>query len=222
MRQASYARDVGDQLAIEPRTRAERRERATDDTRSRILDAARDCLLDDGYASLSTRHVADIAEVPLSQIHYHFGSKQRLILAVLEAENDRLLARQRAMFGGPEPLWQQWERACDFLDEDLASGYVRILQEMIAAGWSDAEVASAVRQYVAGWQHLLADVADREGHRLGWLGSFTPAEIAALMSLPFLGAEEAILLGFEEDTLPARSALRKIGTIIRALEERGS
>ena len=42
------------------------------------------------------------------------------------------------------------------------------------------------------------------------------------MGLPFLGAEEAILLGFEEDSLPARSALRKIGTIIRAIEERGS
>jgi AcrR family transcriptional regulator len=213
---------VADQLATEPRTRAERRERATADTRSRILEAARDCLLADGYANLSTRHVAEVAEVPLSQIHYHFGSKQRLILAVLEAENDRLLARQRAMYGGPEPLWQQWERACDFLDEDLASGYVRILQEMIAAGWSDAEVASAVRQYVAGWQHLLAEVAEREGHRLGGLGSFTPAEVAALMSLPFLGAEEAILLGFEEATLPARSALRKIGTIIRAIEERSS
>ena len=222
MRQASYAREVADQLATEPRTRAERRERATADTRSSILEAARDCLLADGYASLSTRHVADVAEVPLSQIHYHFGSKQRLILAVLEAENDRLLARQRAMYGGPEPLWQQWERACDFLDEDLASGYVRILQEMIAAGWSDAEVASAVREYVAGWQHLLAEVAEREAPRLGGLGSFTPAEVAALMSLPFLGAEEAILLGFEEDTLPARSALRKIGTIIRAIEERGA
>ncbi len=222
MRQPSYAREVADQLATEPRTRAERRERATADTRSRILEAARDCLLADGYASLSTRHVAEVAEVPLSQIHYHFGSKQRLILAVLEAENDRLLARQRAMYGSPEPLWQQWERACDFLDEDLASGYVRILQEMIAAGWSDAEVASAVRQYVAGWQHLLAEVAEREGHRLGGLGSFTPAEVAALMSLPFLGAEEAILLGFEEATLPARSALRKIGTIIRAIEERSS
>ena len=41
---------------------------------------------------------------------------------VLEAENARLLERQRAMFGGPEPLWRQWERACDFLDEDLAVG----------------------------------------------------------------------------------------------------
>ena len=53
-----------------------------------ILAAARDCLLADGYANLSTRRVAEAADVPLSQIHYHFGSKQQLILAVLEAEND--------------------------------------------------------------------------------------------------------------------------------------
>ena len=71
--------------------------------------------------------------------------KLQLILAVLAAENERLLERQRAMFDAPEPLWVRWELACDFLDTDVASGYVRILQEMIAAGWSDAEVAASVR-----------------------------------------------------------------------------
>ena len=47
------------------------------------------------------------------------------------------------------PLWQRWERACDYLDEDLASGYVRILQEMMAAGWSNPEIAAAVRRNCA-------------------------------------------------------------------------
>ena len=200
-------------------TRAERRERATADTRTSILDAARTRLLSDGYANLSTRAVAEAAEVPLSQIHYHFGSKQQLILALLETVNTRLLERQRAMFGGPEPLWQQWERACDYLDEDVESGYVRLLQEMIAAGWSDEDVAVRVREYVGGWLALLAEVASREGHRLGGLGPFTPEEAATLMGLPFYGVESMILLGFSEDEVPARSALRKVGTIIRAIEE---
>jgi AcrR family transcriptional regulator len=172
-----------------------------------------------GYASLSTRAVAEAAGVPLSQIHYHFGSKQRLILAVLDAENARLVERQRAMFAGPEPLWRQWERACDFLDEDLESGYVRILQEMTAAGWSDAEVAAEVREDLGAWYRLLAEVAEREAERLGGLDPFSPAEIAALMGLPFIGAESSILLGFTEDEFPVRSALRKIGLLLRWLEE---
>jgi AcrR family transcriptional regulator len=191
------------------------------DTRATILAAARSALLQDGYARLSTRRVAEVADVPLSQIHYHFGSKQQLILAVLEAENSRLLERQAGMYAGPEPLWRQWEQACDFLEVDLESGYVRILQEMIAAGWSDPEVASAVRSMIGGWFSLLADVARREGERTGGLGPFTPEEIAALMGLPFLGAEAQILLGFAESEMPARSALRKIGAVIRQLEEQG-
>jgi AcrR family transcriptional regulator len=202
-----------------PASRAGRRQQATADTRSAILEAARSTLLAVGYANLSTRAVAEAAEVPLSQIHYHFGSKQQLILAVLGAENERLLERQRAMYAGPEPLWRQWELACDYLDEDLSSGYVRVLQEMIAAGWSEPDVAAAVRGYITGWMTLLADVAERASERLGGLGPFSPAEVAALMGLPFIGAEEFILLGFEESFFPARSALRKVGAIIRAYEE---
>jgi AcrR family transcriptional regulator len=204
-------------MATEPglETRAERRERASAQTRARILDAARSCLLADGYANLSTRRVAEAADVPLSQIHYYFGSRQELILAVLAAENQRLLARQREMFAAPDPLWVRWELACDFLDTDVESGYVRILQEMIAAGWSDAEVAAAVRELIGGWYSVLADVARREQERGADFGAFTPEEIAALMGTPFLGAEELILLGVAESTLPVRSALRKVGVLLR-------
>jgi AcrR family transcriptional regulator len=209
-----------DETETAPASRAERRERATADTRASILAAARSRLLAVGYANLSTRAVAEEAEVPLSQIHYHFGSRQQLILAILEAENDRLLERQRRMFAGPEPLWKQWERACDFLEEDLESGYVRVLQEMVAAGWSDPEVATAVRVFLGGWYRLLAEVAARAAERIeGGLGPFTPGEVGALMGLPFLGAESVILLGFSEADMPTRSALRKIGTLIRSIEE---
>jgi AcrR family transcriptional regulator len=197
------------------RTRGERRDQATADTHSAILAAARGCLLADGYANLSTRRVAEAAQVPLSQIHYHFGSKRQLILAVLRAENERLLSRQREMFDTPKPLWVRWDLACDFLDTDIESGYVRILQEMIAAGWSDPEVAEAVRAMVAAWPAMLADVARREEERGADLGGFTPDEIGVLMGMPFLGAEEMILLGITESTLPMRSALRKVGVLLR-------
>jgi AcrR family transcriptional regulator len=210
---------MADGTSQAPATRAERRDRATADTRVGILAAARERLLADGYANLSTRAVAEAAEVPLSQIHYHFGSKLQLILAVLAAENERLLERQRAMFDAPEPLWVRWELACDFLETDVASGDVRILQEMIAAGWSDAEVAASVREMLGGWIRLLTDVARREQERGVDLFGFTPEEVAVLMGTPFLGAVEYILLGVTETTMPIRSALRKVGGILRRLAE---
>jgi AcrR family transcriptional regulator len=195
----------------------DRRDRGA--TRATILAAARGAFLQEGYARLSTRRVAELADVPLSQIHYHFGSKRQLILAVLAAENERLLERQRTMFDAAEPLWVRWELACDFLDSDIESGYVRILQEMIAAGWSDSEVAATVREMIGGWYRVLADVARREEERGVRLGGFTPDEVAALMGTPFLGAEELILLGVTESTLPMRSALRKVGLLLRQVAE---
>ena len=217
----SYARGHVDETAAAPGTRAERRERATADTRSGILEAARTAILADGYATLSTRRVADLAGVPLSQIHYHFGSKRQLVLAVLAAENARLLERQSEMFDAPDPLWVRWDRACDFLDADLRSGYVRILHEMINAGSSDTEVASSVREMISGWFVLLTDVARREQERGTDLGPFTAEEVGALMGLPFIGAESMLLLGVNEEVLPARPALRKVGAVLRRLTEPG-
>lgn len=214
-----YARHMVETGAGERQSRAERRDQATAGTRAAIIAATRDRLLADGYANLSTRDVAEAAEVPLSQLHYHFGSKRHLILAVLAAENQRLLDRQREMFDAPDPLWVRWEMACDFLDADVASGYVRILQEMIVAGWSDASIAAAVREMLGGWFALLVDVARREQERGTNLGGFTPEEVAALMGTPFLGAEELILLGVPEGSLPIRSALRKVGVLLRQVSE---
>jgi len=189
------------------------------DTRSRIIDAARRRLLADGFVGLSTRKVAEEAEVPLSQLHYHFGSKNGLVLALFEEENKHRLDRQTRMYAEDLPLWRRYEQACDFLEDDLDSGYVRVLQEMIAAGWSNEQVGDAVRELVGGWYLLLAEVAREAERRHGPLGPFTPEEVATLVTNAFLGSEAMLLLGFDRQVMPVRSALRRIGLVIRALEE---
>ena len=81
-------------------------------------------------------------------------------MLVLEEENRSLLRRQERMYAQDRPLWKQWEQACDFLDEDLDSGYVRVLQEMMAAGWSNPEIGQAVKKMIRQWYALLADVVE--------------------------------------------------------------
>ncbi len=189
-------------------------------TRKTILDAAKAALIGVGYAGLSTRKISEVAGVPLSQIHYHFGSKRGLMLEVLAEENRRLLHRQSSMYSQDMPLWKQWEQACDFLEDDLDSGYVRVLQEMAAAGWSDPGIAEAVKEMVGAWFGLLSNVAAGAQQRLGGLGPFTPEEAAVISGAPFLGVETLLLLGFTEKELPTRSALRKVGEVLRGLETR--
>jgi len=189
------------------------------DTRGVILDAARQRLLADGHRGLSTRKVAEAAGVPLSQLHYHFGSKQGLLLALLEEENRRRLARQTRMYASDRPLWQRYEQACDFLEDDLDSGFVRVLQEMIAEGWANQEIAEAVRTLLNSWYELLTEVASEAEALLGALGPFTAQEMATLIGNTFIGSEALILLGFDRDLLPIRRALRRVGVLIRDLEE---
>ena len=115
-------------------------------------------------------------------------------------------------------LSQRWDRACDYLDEDIASGYVRVLQELIAASWSDAEVAKVVRAGLMGWFDLIADVARQAEKELGGLGPFSAEEVAALISSAFIGGESLYLLGAEKKGAPVRQSLRRVGDVIRIAE----
>jgi AcrR family transcriptional regulator len=189
------------------------------DTAGAILAAAREQLLIDGYSGLSTRKVAQRAGVPLSQVHYHFGSKGGMVLALLESENRRRLARQAGMYAQNLPLWRRYEQACDFLEDDLESGFVRVLQEMIAAGWSTPALAEAARAVLFGWYEVLTEVATEAAERFGGFGPFEPAEIATLIGNVFIGSEALLLLGFDRHQLPIRSSLRRVAEVIRVFEE---
>ncbi|MBK8459167.1 MAG: TetR/AcrR family transcriptional regulator [Micropruina sp.] len=188
------------------------------ETRAAILAATRSVVLSHGVAATSTRKVAMEAGVPLSQIHYHFGSKEQLVLATLDAENARLLTRQSALYANDESLSQQWATACDYLDDDLASGYVRILHEAIAAGFSQSEVSARVRALLDGWVEVLtAAFSHHQGRGLD-LRPFSVEQLVALTIASFLGGEQLLLLGHESPRLPVRAALRSVGSLIEAAE----
>jgi AcrR family transcriptional regulator len=193
------------------------------ETSTTLLEAAKKVLRQNGHSGLSTRDVAAAAGVPLSQIHYHFGSKQGLMLALFDYLNAQLLDRQNAMFRDSAlTLSQRWDRACDYLDEDIASGYVRVLQELIAASWSDPTVAKVVRTGLMGWFELIVGVARQAERELGGLGPFSTAEIATLIGGAFIGGESLYLLGLEKQGLPVRPALRRVGDAIRIAEAKSS
>jgi AcrR family transcriptional regulator len=189
------------------------------ETATVVLEAAKKVLRQKGYSKLSTRDVAAAAGVPLSQIHYHFGSKQGMVLALFEHLNSQLLERQNALFHDTTlTLSQQWDRACDYLDEDIASGYVRVLQELVAASWADSPIAKVIQAGIMGWVTLITELARRAERDFGGLGPFTADEVAALVANAFIGAESHYLLGIEKKGIPVRQSLRRFGDLIRIVE----
>lgn len=188
------------------------------DTRTQILDAAREALVERGSTGATTRAVADRAGVRASLVHYHFGSKQQLLAAVLDRENERLLARQDALFADAVPLADRWRIACAYLREDLDSGYVRILWELWAVGLVDELLAAHWRSAVAGWRDLLTRAAAEWTAELGLELPLAPRALATLVVSAFLGAEAEILAGVSADEAPHLDALERCADLIEWVE----
>jgi AcrR family transcriptional regulator len=188
-------------------------------TRLRMLDAARDMLVERGYGGTSTRAVAERAGTQLSLVHYHFGGKQQLLSAVLERQNTELLERQRALYDAPGPLSEKWRVACDFLDEDVRSGFVRALWELWAAGLSEPELAARWREAMGGWRELLIEVFAEWAAGLDRAPPLPPRVLGSLAANIFQGIEIELLAGVTDDESPHREALAHLGALIERAEE---
>ena len=69
---------------------------ANTDTKTKILDTAERLFAQKGFDAVSLRNIVEAAKVNLAAVHYHFGSKQALLHAVvsrrLRPVNDERLA----------------------------------------------------------------------------------------------------------------------------------
>ena len=57
---------------------------STTTTRQRITDTAAVLFAQHGYASTTTRQITEEAEVNIAAVNYHFGSKENLLIEVLD------------------------------------------------------------------------------------------------------------------------------------------
>lgn len=80
------------QPASRPRTRRSQAERSAE-TRTRLLDATIDCLVERGYAGTTTLAVCERAGVSHGSLLHHFGRRETLLGATLEAVYARLRGR---------------------------------------------------------------------------------------------------------------------------------
>ena len=189
-------------------------------TRAQLIAAAAEVLREDGYGGASMRAVAERAGVQLSLVHYHFGSKRGLLVAVLEALTETLLERQHGMFSDDRSFADQWRTACDYLREDVRSGYVRILWELWAAGLSDPELAERWRATQRGWKDLIEERLERLEKEDGVELPMRPRALATLIGNLFEGAETEILAGVSEEDSPHLEALEACGELIARAERK--
>jgi AcrR family transcriptional regulator len=191
-------------------------------TRAQLLEAAAGVLQERGFAATSMRVVAERAEVQLSLVHYHFGSKRGLLVAVLDHLTEQLIERQQALFADDAPFSAQWRTACEYLEEDVRSGYVRILWELWAAGLADPQLAERWRATQRRWRSLIEARLERLRSESGVELPASPRVLATLIGNVFEGAETELLAGVTEEDAPHLAALEACAVLIERAERAGS
>jgi len=193
-------------------------------TRERILDATFRRLASDGYAALSVREIAKDAGVNHALINYHFGTKDRLVIAVLDEANRQLLARQRQMYGEPGGFAAKWAQARRFYENDIASGFVRVQAELYAASLSNPGLREQFVPRVQAWKQVVLE-AVREAllrYQPALPAGFDAEAIASLISEFWLGMEFARLIGDADERARHDKALDAIQGLLETMEAMAS
>jgi AcrR family transcriptional regulator len=105
-----------------------RREEHSAESRQALLDSAIELFADKGYAATSLDEIAEVARLTKGALYWHFGSKQALFRAVIEAlERDLVEHVSRTASTADDP-WQAAQSALvDFLDACCDPTYARIV-----------------------------------------------------------------------------------------------
>ena len=190
------------------------------DTKTRILDAAFRCLAASGYAALSVREIAKDAGVNHALINYYFGTKDRLVIAVLDEANRQLLQRQRQMYAAPGGFAAKWAQARRFYETDIASGFVRVQAELYGASLSNPELRELFLPRIQAWKNIVLEtVGDAlRTHQPRLPAAFSAEAIAGLISEFWLGMEFARLIGGADEKARHEQALDAIEQMLVTLE----
>jgi AcrR family transcriptional regulator len=128
-----------------------------------LLDAAERLLVDVGYAGITTRRLAEEAGVNHGLVHYYFGSNENLLVRALERFTERLIGRQRELYGADMPFVEKWRTAMRYLvSEDRT--YEKIWLELQALAWNNADLRTRLARVNAEWRAVLTE-AFAEPHR---------------------------------------------------------
>ncbi|WP_082690601.1 TetR/AcrR family transcriptional regulator [Mycobacterium sp. M26] len=82
---------------VEPRRPPGGSQVRADRTRDRVLDETVRCVVEEGFAAASAKHIAERAGVTWGVVQYHFGDRDGLLMAVVDRGFGELLESLRAL-----------------------------------------------------------------------------------------------------------------------------
>lgn len=126
-------------------------------TRAALITAAVESLKDVGFAGTTARGIATRAKCHQSQVFYHFDSVHGLLLAALDDVSERRMTTYRALLDESTTSSDLLASAHEVIRQDLDSGDVAVLVEMMAGARSVPGLGAQVTARLEPWHEFAAD-----------------------------------------------------------------
>ena len=185
------------------------------ETRARLLEAAADLFAEQGIDGVSVDAVAEAAGRTSGAVYAHFGSKQGLLLAVLDAWKQSVLtvlSAEVALSDSPTgQLSAVWGNVGS-VGGTPGDGWALLEHELWLRASRDPEVAGALRTRNAeGLRHSAVEL-DRWAASVGARPVGTPDETAILVKALLTGLE--MQRRIEPDSVPDHLAVRGLAALV--------
>jgi AcrR family transcriptional regulator len=108
--------------------------------RGLLLDAAEQLMLEEGYAAVTSRRLANKAGLKPQLVHYYFRTMEELFLEVFRRRAEEGLEVQARALQSPQPLWALWRFGTD-------PAFTRISMEFMALANHRKEMRAEIAYY---------------------------------------------------------------------------
>jgi AcrR family transcriptional regulator len=125
-----------------------------------LLDAAERLMLEEGYAAVTSRRVAEKAALKPQLVHYYFRTMDDLFLAAFRRRAEEGLEAQERVLQARQPLWALWRFSTDPAATAITSEFIALANHRKAL---KAEIAYYAERFREEQRKALSTVLDRYG-----------------------------------------------------------
>lgn len=120
-------------------------------TKQRLIDAAFLTLKEEGFAGTSARAIARRGNFNQALIFYHFGTLNDLLLAALDKTSADRMNHYRDAIKDAKSVDEKIDIATRLYREDLRSGYITVISELVAGSLSRPDLGPEVVARMEPW-----------------------------------------------------------------------
>ena len=164
-----------------------------------MVEAALATLKSEGFSGASARAIARRGGFNQALVFYHFGSVTDLLLAALDESSARRMEAYRGALEGVSDPEDLVATAFHLYKEDLASGHITVVTEMIAGSLANAELKAAIAARVDQWIDLAQAALEPAIGALPLAGIVPVRDLAYGIVAMYLGVELLSQLASDDD-----------------------